>query len=55
MSFLSVETAWMLDNDRRTRLRDEISRPRRIRPRPPVDNVVSLPRRPSAGGQPPAA
>jgi hypothetical protein len=52
MTYLSVDTAWQLEKDRRAQLRDEFSRLRRPRPRPPVDD---LPRPPSTGGLPPAA
>jgi hypothetical protein len=55
MHYLNHDDVWQIDKDRRSRLHDEISRPRRLRPRPPADNVVSLPQRPSVGGQPPAA
>jgi hypothetical protein len=54
MYHLSFDTAWQLNNDRRERLLNAgiRSRLRRVRPRPPVDD---LPRPPSTGGLPPAA
>jgi hypothetical protein len=54
MHYLSFDAAWQLNKDRRQRLLDEFSaaRTRRLRPRPPVDD---LPRPPSTGGLPPAA
>jgi hypothetical protein len=52
MNYLSFDDVWQLGKDRRARLLDEFSRLRRLRPRPPVDD---LPRPPSTGGLPPAA
>jgi hypothetical protein len=54
MHFFSFDTAWQLSKDRRERLlADGVrARLRRVRPRPPVDD---LPRPPSTGGLPPAA
>jgi hypothetical protein len=54
MHYLSFDTAWQLDKDRRARLLDAAfrTRLRRVRPRPPVDD---LPRPPFTGGLPPAA
>jgi hypothetical protein len=57
MQFFSFDTAWQLSKDRRERLLADgpRSRLRRIRPRPPVDNVAFLPPPPSTGGRPSAA
>jgi hypothetical protein len=54
MQFVSFDAAWQLSKDRRERLlaAGVRTRLRRIRPRPPVDD---LPRPPSTGGLPPAA
>jgi hypothetical protein len=54
MNYLSFDAAWQINNDRRERLLNAgiRSRLRRVRPRPPVDD---LPRPPSTGGLPPAA
>jgi hypothetical protein len=54
MHYLSIDTAWQLNDDRRERLLNAGFRTglRRVRPRPPVDD---LPRPPSTGGLPPAA
>jgi hypothetical protein len=54
MHYLSFDDAWQLNKDRHERLLNEAirSRLRRVRPRPPVDD---LPRPPSTGGLPPAA
>lgn len=54
MYHLSFDTAWQLSKDHRERLLNAgiRSRLRRVRPRPPVDD---LPRPPSTGGRPPAA
>jgi hypothetical protein len=54
MNYFSFDAAWQINNDRRERLLNAgiRSRLRRVRPRPPVDD---LPRPPSTGGLPPAA
>jgi hypothetical protein len=54
MHYLSIDAAWQLSNDRRERLLNAgiRTRLRRVRPRPPVDD---LPRPPFTGGLPPAA
>jgi hypothetical protein len=54
MHYFSLDTAWQLNEDRRERLLSAAfrTRLRRVRPRPPVDD---LPRPPSTGGLPPAA
>jgi hypothetical protein len=54
MYHLSFDTAWQLSKDHRERLLNAgiRSRMRRVRPRPPVDD---LPRPPSTGGRPRAA
>jgi hypothetical protein len=54
MHYFSFDTAWQLNKDRRERLLDAgfRTRLRRVRPRPPVDD---LPRPPFTGGLPPAA
>lgn len=45
MTYLSVDTAWQLEKDRRTRLRDEFSRLRRLRPARPWTTSLDPPPR----------
>jgi hypothetical protein len=39
MHLISIDTAWQLAADKRTRMMGEASRRRRVRPRPPVDHL----------------